>query len=158
MTDHEIRLLFLPWVQAHYIQRYADKTVVSHNEGVEELLEILRPELDRLRRIETAARAYVNSDPPRPEWRELAHALGDADNMPQVPMPLARSMYAALCRGTQNEETQQAIAAYEQWTFHPIAGKLQPQAQPCSSYMPDGRSEICARCDWPEDAHGSRAD
>lgn len=132
MTDHEIRLLFLPWVQAHHIQRYADKTVVSHSEGVEELLELVKPELDRLRRIEAAARAYVNSDPPRPEWRELTHAL-NPDRLDEL-----------------------ADAAFG--PIHPIAGKLEPQAQPCSSFMPDGRSEICARCDWPEDAHGNRSD
>lgn len=39
---------------------------------------------------------------------------------------------------------------------HPIAGVIHPWEKPCSSYMPDGRSEICARCDWPDEAHDRR--
>lgn len=37
-------------------------------------------ELERLRAIADAARAYVNSDPPRPEWRALVEALAAIDN------------------------------------------------------------------------------
>lgn len=36
-----LRMRLLPWVQAHLIQRYSDQSVVSHNEGVEELLDAL---------------------------------------------------------------------------------------------------------------------
>lgn len=42
---------------------------------------------------------------------------------------------------------------------HPIAGTIHPHRDgPCSTYMPDGRSEICARCDWPDEAHGRKGD
>lgn len=44
---------------------------------------------------------------------------------------------------------QQLGAAVE----HPIAGTIYPHEAPCSSYLPDGRSEICAHCDWAEEAH-----
>lgn len=40
--EHRLRMALLPWVQEHFIQRYEDKTVVSHNEAVEELLAIVR--------------------------------------------------------------------------------------------------------------------
>jgi hypothetical protein len=36
----------------------------------------LRKEIARLRKVEEAARAYVASDPPRPEWKALCDALG----------------------------------------------------------------------------------
>lgn len=133
MTD-PLRMKLLAWVQEHHIQRYSDKSVVSHGEGLEDLLSLMEPELIRLRRIEAAARAYVNSDPPRPEWRELAHSLDDPD----------RAVWRALDGEPPNE--------------HPIAGELHPKEKPCSSFMADGRSEICARCDWPEEAHGGRGD
>lgn len=36
-------------------------------------------EIERLRAVEEAARAYVDSDPPRPEWRALVVALADVE-------------------------------------------------------------------------------
>lgn len=41
MEDHRLRHELLPWVQKHFIQRYSDKSVVSHNEAVEELVDIV---------------------------------------------------------------------------------------------------------------------
>lgn len=43
-----------------------------------EVAEAYRQEIARLRAIAAAARAYVDSDPPRPEWRALVVALADA--------------------------------------------------------------------------------
>lgn len=40
VVDRRQRLL--GWVQAHFIQRYSDKSVVSHSEAVEELEELIR--------------------------------------------------------------------------------------------------------------------
>lgn len=96
------------------------------------MVEITPEELARLQRIERAARAYVSSDPPRPEWRELAHALADPD----------QNVWDHL-------DGREPIV-------HPIAGELHPWEKPCSSFMGDGRSEICARCDWPDEAHDTR--
>lgn len=41
VNRHQLRLALLPWVQAHYIERYTDHTLVSHNEAVEELCDVL---------------------------------------------------------------------------------------------------------------------
>lgn len=39
----------------------------------------------------------------------------------------------------------------------PIAGELHPMARPCRVFVGDGRSNICATCDWPSDAHTDEA-
>ena len=40
MADHDLRLRILNWVQDHHIQRYTDQSVLSHNESVEQLLDV----------------------------------------------------------------------------------------------------------------------
>lgn len=40
-AEHSLVLALLPWVQDHFIQRYGDKTVVSHNEAVHELVDVV---------------------------------------------------------------------------------------------------------------------
>ena len=39
--DEELRLRLLRWVQSHVIERYSDRSVLSHSEAVEELLEVM---------------------------------------------------------------------------------------------------------------------
>lgn len=121
------------WALALETQKQQDPHLLTQwFDLADEVLAIVQPELNRLYRIERAARSYVDSDPPRPEWRELTHALGDPD----------QNVWDAL-------DGKQPIV-------HPIVGVLHPHEKPCSSFMPDGRSEICARCDWPDEAHDSR--
>lgn len=67
--------------------------------------------------------------------------------------PEAKAIRALTPPAVRNEilrrVDQQLGAAVE----HPIAGTIYPHEAPCSSYLPDGRSEICAHCDWAEEAH-----
>lgn len=37
--------------------------------------------------------------------------------------------------------------------YDAVAGELHPTEEPCSEYRGDGRSDICADCDWPDEAH-----
>lgn len=35
----------------------------------------------------------------------------------------------------------------------PVAGVIYPRQVPCDAYLPDGRSNICITCDWPDVEH-----
>lgn len=40
--NHDLRQALLTWVQAHHIERYTDRRVLSHTEALEDLAEILQ--------------------------------------------------------------------------------------------------------------------
>lgn len=50
LDTQRLRMILLPWVQGHRIQRYSDGSVLSHNEAVNELADLIRAAQRKIKR------------------------------------------------------------------------------------------------------------